>query len=706
MNPAPGSIEHARQSLLHSRHVVVGASILLLLLLAVALLIIYEDAGIVRAQINEDYNRQQLVLAKRAAVDISGDLADLIQEVDETAWIIGQTTAGHEVDSAIARALVRYRARGLQSLRLLNPDSATCKLQSPGDERLGPLRLIRTATGGSAYLGTLCRPVLRGGRIIGMLEATVDVSRLLESVMIDVRPGKSGYGWVIDSDARFLYHPDEGLIGQSAFATPTSKGDDDGADGVSPVTQKDMTSGETGMGSYISGWHGGDETEAPKLVAFVPVSAEELPLDQVWSVAVSTPVPEVAASVRNVEVRHIAAEAAIVGGIFLFGMLVMIYQMRLSRTLEEEVTEKEKFLSSVLRSSVDAIIFIDNDNRVQVWNRGAEFVFGYTADEMIGQTFHRLIPPEMNADRELNNIAEEVRRKSYIRDYRTQRMTKSGKRITIDLSRTMVLSEDNKPLGSTAIIKDITEKEEMDKLIYNTEKLASIGTLAAGVAHEINNPLTVILGFTDLLREKFAQGSPEFKDLMIIEENANTAKRIVEDMLGFARVTEGLEDKVDVKRAIERVMSIVEVTLKQENITVKSNILEGLPAVRGDSGEFQQVVFNLINNAMAAMAANGGLLTIEAHASDSRVSLKISDTGVGIPQKVRGQIFDPFFTTKKVGEGTGLGLSLCYGIIKKYGGTIEFTSVSKDDHPDRPSGTTFTVSMPACEPEESSRESG
>lgn len=701
MNLVPGSTERAQQSLLHSRHVVVGASILLLLLLAVALLIVYEDAGIVREQINEDYNRQQLVLAKRAAADISGDLSDLIQEVDETAWIIGQTTAGREIDSAIARALLRYEARGLQSLRLISPDSASCVLESPGDQRLGSLNLNRKGSAGFTYTSTLCRPVIRNGQITGMLEAIVNVSSLLESVMIDVRPGKSGYGWVIDRDGRFLYHPDEGLIGQGAFASLTANGSDEASNGVDRVTLTEMTTGREGTGSYISGWHGSDQTEAPKLVAFAPVDAHELPTDQVWPVAVSTPVPEVAASVHNVEVRHIIAEVAIVGGIFLFGILVMIYQMRLSRTLEEEVTEKEKFLGSILGSSVDAIVFIDNDNRVQVWNRGAEFVFGYTADEMIGQTFHRLIPPEMNADQELNNIAQEVSRKSYIRNYRAQRMTKSGKRITIDLSRTMVFSEDNKPLGSTAIIKDITEKEELDKLIYNTEKLASIGTLAAGVAHEINNPLTVILGFTDLLREKFPQDSSESKDLMMIEENANTAKRIVEDMLGFARITEGLEDKVEVKHAIERVISIVEVTLKQENITVRNNVPDGLPTVRGDSREFQQVIFNLINNAMAAMADTGGLLTIEAHVTDSRISISVSDTGIGIPEKVRGQIFDPFFTTKKVGEGTGLGLSLCYGIVRKYGGSIEFTSTARVDHPDRPSGTTFTVSMPVYEPDDS-----
>jgi two-component system NtrC family sensor kinase len=120
-----------------------------------------------------------------------------------------------------------------------------------------------------------------------------------------------------------------------------------------------------------------------------------------------------------------------------------------------------------------------------------------------------------------------------------------------------------------------------------------------------------------------------------------------------------------------------------------------LPRVKGDPREFQQVLFNLINNSVAAMEESGGTLSLTAAVADGWVHLRVTDTGVGIPDKIKPQIFDPFFTTKKVGEGTGLGLSLCYGIVKKYGGKISFASSSREDQPDRPSGTTFTVSLPA-----------
>ena len=237
----------------------------------------------------------------------------------------------------------------------------------------------------------------------------------------------------------------------------------------------------------------------------------------------------------------------------------------------------------------------------------------------------------------------------------------------------------------------------MDKHIYNTEKLASIGILAAGVAHEINNPLAVILGFSDLLREKFQEGSSEEEDLKIIEDNANHAKRIVENLLSFARITEGLEDRVDVNGALKTVTGIVQNTLMTKKVRFLSDVEDNLPPVVGDAREFQQVVFNLVNNSVAAMDEEGGTLTVKAWAENARVFVQVKDTGTGIPERIRGQIFDPFFTTKKVGQGTGLGLSLCYGIVQKYGGRIEFSSVSREDDPDVPSGTTFTVIMPVYE---------
>ena len=321
-------------------------------------------------------------------------------------------------------------------------------------------------------------------------------------------------------------------------------------------------------------------------------------------------------------------------------------------------------------------------------------IFGYTEDEMVGQSFHRLLPDDVDADAELKKIWEEVRKKGYIKDLVTKRKTKDGRIINVDISRTLIIASDGKIIGSTAIVKDVTRITEFEQRIYNAEKLASIGTLAAGVAHEINNPLGVILGFTELLSERFPIGSQEHKDLKVIEENGNLARKIVEDLLGFARVSEGLEEEVEVKRSIETVLKIAKITLRVKRIDWTLRAPDSLPKAKGDTREFQQVIFNLINNAATAVPEIGGRITITVCKLDTMIEVNISDNGHGIPRRVRPHIFDPFFTTNEVGEGTGLGLSLCYGIVNKYNGSLNFISSSKEDLPDEPSGTTFSVALP------------
>jgi two-component system NtrC family sensor kinase len=410
------------------------------------------------------------------------------------------------------------------------------------------------------------------------------------------------------------------------------------------------------------------------------------------------PTTEVAEAVRRVYRRQFAAQAALLLGILLLGLLALAYQRRLSASLARQMGRQWEYMQSILSSSADAIVFVDNDNRVQVWNRGAELLFGYSAEEMVGHTFRRLVPPEIDAEAELRRIQEEAARKGFVRDYVATRTAKDGRRLTVDITRTPVHSEKGEVIGSTVIIRDVTAKMEWEQRIYHTEKLASIGNLAAGVAHEINNPLAAILGFTDLLLERCAPGTTEHEDLQVIAESGRSARKIVEKLLGFARVTEGLEDTVDVALCVQTVADIVRNTLMTAKIRLVNEVREGLPRVCGDPREYQQVVFNLVNNAVAAMKDEGGTLTLSASAEDGWVRLRVSDTGSGIPDRIKARVFDPFFTTKKVGEGTGLGLSLCYGIVTKHGGDIRFTSSSRDDHPEAAPGTTFTVSMPVCDP--------
>ncbi len=401
--------------------------------------------------------------------------------------------------------------------------------------------------------------------------------------------------------------------------------------------------------------------------------------------------------------RHLLVEIAMAVSIFGFALLVADYQRRVSGSLKRKVTEQERWLTAIVQNSVDAIIFIDNDNRVRMWNRGAEMIFGYTAAEMVGRHFYHLVPPELVKNRELDRIWDEVYKKGHLSNYETQRLAKDGRRVTVAISRTLISDEAGEAVGSAAIVKDVTAKADMDKQLYNAEKLASIGVLAAGVAHEINNPLAIILGLTDLLKERYAEGSSTYEDLQMVESNANHAKSIVDNLLGFARVSEGLDDVILPASALDTVLKIAKSTLIAKKIEVVTDIPEDLPPVGGDTREFQQVVFNLITNATAAMEEKGGILTISAEADDDWLRVYIQDTGTGIANSIKSRVFDPFFTTKKVGQGTGLGLSLSYGIVQKYGGDLEFESVSQEDRPGRPCGTVFTVTLPVLNDQNAAR---
>jgi two-component system NtrC family sensor kinase len=698
------------------KHFALIASLVFFVIISIALFLIFQNAQIMLDRINTDFNQMQMVLAKQAATQINSDLLELNRELDIMGRHIGELPEA-SLNSTLMTFIERTNTKGVLAAGLIDSDDKIINLQK-SDTHLVPLdeedfslsKLVSCSestlseplpverdSGATIIYGFLCHSIEQSDGNISKLFAVIDISSLVKNTTEHIRSGKTGYAWVVDKYGMFLYHPESEFIGKNAFIARQKREPYISFAAINEIMKEKMLKGQQGTGKYESGWHRGIQGRITKLIAYTPVKSKILKKDDVWAVAVAAPTTEVAEAVHGIYMRHIAAEGAIIAAMFIFGILIVLYQFSMSEALKQQVSEKEKYILSILGNSLDAIIFIDTENKIKVWNRGAEKIFGYTAEEMLGNTFHRIIPPEIDADKELNSIADEVMDKGYIRHYLAKRITKDHRRITIDLSRTLIRDEDGNVIGSTAIIKDVSEKMEFESRIYNTEKLASIGNLAAGVAHEINNPLAVILGFADLLKERFDKDSQEYGDIVTIEENANNAKKIVENLLGFARVTEGMADVFDVTESINTVVAIVKNTLITSKVELKTEISENLPQIRGDAREFQQVIFNLINNAMAAMEGGGGTLTISCYQKNSWIHVNVEDTGTGIPESIKRRIFDPFFTTKEVGKGTGLGLSLCYGIVNKHGGRLTFKSVSKEDFPKRPSGSTFIVSFPAVE---------
>ena len=254
-------------------------------------------------------------------------------------------------------------------------------------------------------------------------------------------------------------------------------------------------------------------------------------------------------------------------------------------------------------------------------------------------------------------------------------------------------------LVSRFIVNRITilrrEKEIMNEQVIETGKLASIGELAAGIAHEINNPVAIMMEeagwMSDLLSDDDLQKQDtltEFKrSINQIYTQGKRCKEITYKLLSFARKTDSTSEELVINQLIEEVIVLSAQKVRYSNIIINTDLTDDLPIIKASPSELQQVLLNLINNAHDAMEKTGGIIHISTYSEDEKIIIQVTDTGPGIPAVNISKIFDPFFTTKPVGKGTGLGLSICYGIIKKMKGDIEVQSIVDE-------GTTFTISLP------------
>ncbi|TPW19006.1 MAG: Histidine kinase, partial [Elusimicrobia bacterium] len=234
------------------------------------------------------------------------------------------------------------------------------------------------------------------------------------------------------------------------------------------------------------------------------------------------------------------------------------------------------------------------------------------------------------------------------------------------------------------------EVQRIQDQLVHAEKLSAVGRLAAGVAHEINNPLTAIMGFADLLRREDGMGEAQKTDLGRIVDESRRCKRIIQDLMRFSRPAPSVKAPVDAAAVAGAALELFRFELRRADVTVVRELPDGLPPVLGDASKLEQVFLNLVVNARDAMAAKGGgTLTVRAEAVGANVRLSVIDDGPGIAPEDLGRVFEPFFTTKPVGLGTGLGLSVSFGIVREHGGVIKVDSI-----PGR--GCAFVVDLPVA----------
>ena len=344
------------------------------------------------------------------------------------------------------------------------------------------------------------------------------------------------------------------------------------------------------------------------------------------------------------------------------------------KRMEEALRQSEENYRALFDNSVIGTIVLDAETmQVLVANQAAARVFEFSSiEEGIGLNPLDLIPPE---DRD--TVSELIMKELFEQDLRTthelRAITKHGRELWISVTAARIVHEGR--LAGLICFTDVTEQKRQNERLMMTDRLASIGELAAGAAHELNNPLTSIIGFSQLLMEK--QASDDIREyLKLINSEAQRAANVTTNLLTFARKHRPVKQPTHINDVIEDVLKLRAYAHKSNCIEVQRHLASDLPEIPLDYFQMQQVFLNIVINAeyFMAQAHKKGMLTIITKRQDSSVVVSFSDDGPGIPPENLGRIFDPFFTTKEPGKGTGLGLSICHGIVAEHGGQIYATS--------------------------------
>jgi PAS domain S-box-containing protein len=368
-------------------------------------------------------------------------------------------------------------------------------------------------------------------------------------------------------------------------------------------------------------------------------------------------------------------------------------------TVRRRAEEQAARLAAIVRSSDHALFSTTNDGIVETWNKGAERLFGYSSAEMVGKPILLTVPEHYRAEHE--EAALRVVERGGVDSFQTVRVTKEGKLVDVSIMLSPITDLDGRMVGTAVIARDVSQQVKLQERLVLADRMASLGTLAAGMAHEINNPLTCISGNLEVLVEELREiggGSPSgrLKELkgMVFDARggAERIRTIVRGLMTFSHGDEERRAVVEVTPILDLSVAMAFYELRKRARVVKD--YGQAPRVFADDARLGQVFINLLVNAAHAIGEGGAPDGDEIHVSTStddqgRAVVEIRDTGSGIPLALLGRLFDPFFTTKPVGIGAGLGLSICRNIVTSLGGEL---TARNNDGP----GATFRVAIPAA----------
>lgn len=343
--------------------------------------------------------------------------------------------------------------------------------------------------------------------------------------------------------------------------------------------------------------------------------------------------------------------------------------------------------SDIIEHSADAIITLDNDLNITSWNRGAEKILGWQRDEIVGKKITTLIPDELIAENELECIEFGMHYQGYVQNYETERIAKNGEKKLVNLTESFIRDENDEIVGRSQILRDLTDIKMKEEQIQQSERLATVGHMAAGVAHEVGNPLTAISSLVQVCQRKT---DDEFvqDQLKKVREHIQRINKIVRDLVDFSRPSSMQAENVQVNEIIESAVGLLQHDARCRDVDFELDLAGDLPRISCVPDQIHQVVVNLLLNAVDAMKeVEDPRVTITTDTNENQIEMTVTDVGKGIKEEHESRIFEPFFTTKDVGSGTGLGLSVSHGIINKIGGSINVESTYGE-------GTSFIIQLP------------
>ncbi len=432
----------------------------------------------------------------------------------------------------------------------------------------------------------------------------------------------------------------------------------------------------------------------------VPCPSDECPLENVLKTKRGSSILKQVISENGVEKWEDRVFSSILddNGEVMY-VMESIRDVTLLKALEEELVETRRFFENVIQSSASPIVVANQKGKILFMNSAAEDLFVYSVEEYQANVTIKDVYPPGTAREVMQKLRDDaIGGKGKLPLTKISILNSKGEQIPTEMTAA-ILYDNDREIASMGIYNDIREKMAVEKKLKETqaqltqsEKMASMGQLAAGVAHEINNPLGGILLYANLLLESMDGTNPMREDLGYVIEDANRCKDIVKNLLAYSRQTSPTNKIIQFNDIVSQGLALIRDPKLFNNITIEKELSDQMMLINSDQKHLSQVVINLIMNAIGAME-NGGTLTLRTYRDKParKVYLEVADTGCGIPEENVPRVFDPFFSTKELGKGTGLGLSTAYGIVQENGGSIIIKGTSSE-------GTTFLLELPLYVP--------